>query len=154
MCAQATILRTQVNNSMLNVGDLLKDVLNGSFNLSLPTTFKKIVNANPADYAKQSYPRVVGEGNSRDKKKGKSKHRNSNLVRDMSQDNNLKLQKARRGKTPLASSYRKIAQLEKIKKCAQDGTSEATAMTTAHVQSVMYQRRISLQKQKQIFSLL
>ncbi len=42
MCEQATISRTQVNNNVLDFDDLLKEVLNGSFNMSLPSTFKKL----------------------------------------------------------------------------------------------------------------
>ncbi len=73
MCEQATILRTQVNDKMLNFGDLVEEILNGSFHMSLPAAFKKIVNANLADNAKQASSRVDREGNSRDKKKRKQK---------------------------------------------------------------------------------
>ncbi len=90
MCEQSTILRTQVNNNVLNFGNLHKEVLNGSFNMSLHTTFKKIVNANPADNAKQAVSRVHREGKSGDKKKRKSKNRNGSLVRNISQDDNFK----------------------------------------------------------------
>jgi hypothetical protein len=42
--------------------------------MSLPATFKEIVNANLADNAKQASSKVNREGNSGDKKKGKIKN--------------------------------------------------------------------------------
>jgi hypothetical protein len=90
MCEQETISRTHVNNNMLDSDDLLKEVLNGSFNMLLPATFKKIVNTNPAYNAKQAVSRVDREGKGRDKKKRKNKNGNGNLVRrNTSQDNDF-----------------------------------------------------------------
>jgi hypothetical protein len=54
--------------------------------VSLPTTFKKIVNTNPADNAKQASARDDGEGNGRGKKKRKSKNGDG-----MSQENDFKV---------------------------------------------------------------
>jgi hypothetical protein len=90
MCEQATILRTQVNGNILNFDNLLEEILNGSFHMLLPATFKKIVNANPADNTKQACSRVNGDENGRDKKKRKSKNGNGNLVSNMFQNNKFK----------------------------------------------------------------
>ncbi len=76
---------------MLNFDNLLEEVLNGSFHMSLSTTFKKIINANPADNAKQASAIDNGEGNGRGKKKRKSKNRNGNLIRNISQDSDFKV---------------------------------------------------------------
>ena len=95
MCEQATILRTQVNGNILNFDNLLEEILNGSFHMLLPATFKKIVNANPADNTKQACSRVNGDENGRDKKKRKSKNGNDNLVRNITQDNYFKVAKGK-----------------------------------------------------------
>jgi hypothetical protein len=79
-----------VNDNLINFDNLLKEVLNGSFYLSPTATFRKVVNANPADNAKQQSSRVSREGNNRDKKKRKSKNRNGNLIGNMSPDNDFK----------------------------------------------------------------
>jgi hypothetical protein len=134
MCEQATILRTQVNVNVLNFDNLLREVLNGSSNMSLPATFKKIVKANPADNPKQASSRVKGEGNGRDKKKRESKNRNGILAKNMSQDNNFKVATGKMWKNTFSKKLPQIAQSGRIySKCAQDSTSTATAMTTAHV---------------------
>jgi hypothetical protein len=76
---------------MIHFDNLLKEVLNGSFHMSLPATFKKIVNANPVDNAKQASARDNRERNSEGEKKRKSKSGNGSLIRNMSQDNNFKV---------------------------------------------------------------
>jgi hypothetical protein len=59
--------------------------------MSLPATFKKIFNANPADNAKQASARDNKERNDGNKKKRKSKNGNGNLIRNMSQDNDFEV---------------------------------------------------------------
>jgi hypothetical protein len=88
MFEQVTILRAQVNK--------LEEVLNGSFQMSLPTTYKKIDSStqktnNPADNTKQGSSGNDGEGNSKGRKKRKSDNGNSNFVRTTSQEDNFKV---------------------------------------------------------------
>ncbi len=42
MCEACTLTRASVNDNILDFGDLLKHVLNGSFTMTLPTSFKVI----------------------------------------------------------------------------------------------------------------
>jgi hypothetical protein len=72
MCEQARISITQVKINVLNFDDLLKEVLIRSLNMSLPATFKKIINANPADNTKQTSTRDNRERNGRGKKTRKN----------------------------------------------------------------------------------
>jgi hypothetical protein len=91
MYEQATISRTEVNDNVPNFDDLLEEVLNWSFGMSLPVTFKKIINTNPADNPKQASAWDNGEKNGGGKKKRKRENGNGNLVRKMSQDNDFKV---------------------------------------------------------------
>jgi hypothetical protein len=86
-----------MNNNVLNFDNLLEKVLNGTFNMSLPTTFNKIVNANPADNAKQASARDNGERNGGGKKKKKSKNGNDNLIRTCPKTTTSKSQQERCG---------------------------------------------------------
>jgi hypothetical protein len=107
-------LRTQVNVNIFNFDNLLREVLNGSFNMSLPATFNNIVKANPADNPKQASSRVKGEGNGRDKKKRESKNRNGILAKNMSQDNNFKVATGKMWKNTFSKQLPQIAQSGRI----------------------------------------
>ncbi len=91
MCEQVTISRTQLNNKVLDFNNLFKEVSNGSFNMSLPTTFKKFLNAKPDDNAKQANSRVKGDRRGGNKLKRRNKNGKSNLIRNTSQDDNFKV---------------------------------------------------------------
>jgi hypothetical protein len=99
---------------MLNFDDLIKEVLNGFFNMLLPATFMKIVNANPADNTKQASARDNRERNGRGKKKRKSKNKNGNLVRNMSQDNDFKVAAGKMWVTTFSKQFPQV-QLGKMK---------------------------------------
>ena len=53
MCERATVSRTQVDDRVLQFDNLMEDILNGQFNMTLPVTFKKV----------QSNQLGVGKGN-------------------------------------------------------------------------------------------
>jgi hypothetical protein len=92
----------------------------GSFNImSLPTTFKKIVNANSADNAKQVNAKDNKGRNGGGKKKRKSENGNGNLVRNMSQDKDFKVSA---GKTWITTFSKQFPQdrstwIDKMKMC-------------------------------------
>jgi hypothetical protein len=57
LCKQASITCTQVNNNILKFEDLLKQVLNGAFQMKMPASFKKVANSfKNADAEKPSMP--------------------------------------------------------------------------------------------------
>jgi hypothetical protein len=88
-CEQASIARTQVNNKVLKFKDLLEQVLNGAFQMKLPSSFKKDPNSSKtvaAEETKHATAGNKGEGNGGNKKKRKSKNGNGNLVKNLTQD--------------------------------------------------------------------
>jgi hypothetical protein len=42
MCERTTVSRSQVDDRVLQFDNLLEDILNGQFNMTLPVTFKKV----------------------------------------------------------------------------------------------------------------
>ncbi len=87
---------TSVNDNILNFGDLLVQVLNGSFHMNLPTSFKKIKIEPKIEAANVSKPAAAAE-NDRDRKGGRGKKQkgesgNGNLVKNLAQDEDFKLQ--------------------------------------------------------------
>ncbi len=90
-CEQASIACTQVNNNVLKFEDLLEQVLNSAFQMSLSASFKKVENSakTPAiNETKQATAGNEGEGNRSNKKKHESKNGNGNgnLVKNLAQD--------------------------------------------------------------------
>ncbi len=96
MCKAATMTRMSVNNNVLNFDDLLEQVLNGSFHMNLPTSFKKIKIKPKIKAANVSKPAAAAENNGDGKggrgKKQKGKNRSRNLVKNSAQDKDFKLQ--------------------------------------------------------------
>jgi hypothetical protein len=91
MCEAATMTRSSINDNVLNFDDLLEQVLNGSFYMNLPASFKKIEvepkieatsNAKPAAGARND---GNGKGTGRGKKR-KNKNGNGNPVTNSTQD--------------------------------------------------------------------
>jgi hypothetical protein len=88
-CQNATLSRTHVNDNVLDFENLLEQVLNGSFNMVLPPSFKKI-EITPK-------PDVKAGGNNDDpnpnptKEKRRSEDGNGNLVKNTSQPDEFKL---------------------------------------------------------------
>jgi hypothetical protein len=93
-CKQASIAHTQVNNNVLKFKDLLKQVLNGVFQMNLPASFKKVANSSKTAATKETKHATSGnkgEGNGGNKKKHKSKNSNGNLVKNLAQDKDFAL---------------------------------------------------------------
>jgi hypothetical protein len=89
LCKQASIARTQVNDNVLKFEDLLKQVLNGTFQMNLSASFKKVVNSSKTAAVKETKHATAGnegEGNGGNKKKRKSKKNNGNLIKNLAQD--------------------------------------------------------------------
>ena len=88
--------RLSVNNKVIDFGDLLEHVLNGTFMMTLPPSFKVVhagSNAATVDDAKQAAAAGVnageaGEGKGRGKKR-KSENGNGNLVKIPAPDKDL-----------------------------------------------------------------
>jgi hypothetical protein len=90
-CKQAVNSCTEVNDRVLNFKDLINDVLNSTFNLSLPPAFKKVNASNDysaTEVAEQSKNKEGrrGGGNKRKKKDG-----DGNMVKNMGQHGDFKL---------------------------------------------------------------
>jgi hypothetical protein len=86
---QASFSRTQVNDNILKFKDLLKQVLNGVFNLNLPAAFKKIkkpTKTAAVDENKQAAAGNDEKGNGGNRRKCKNMNGNSNLVKNKTQD--------------------------------------------------------------------
>jgi hypothetical protein len=93
-CKQASIACTQVNNNVLGFKDLLEQVLNGTFQMNLPASFKKVANSSKTAATKETKHATAeneGEGNGSNKKKCKSKNGNGNLVKNLAQDKDFTL---------------------------------------------------------------
>ncbi len=96
MCENCMLTRTSVNDKVIDFGDLLEHVLNGTFVTTLPPSFKVVhagTNAFAADDAKQAVAAGVnageaGEGKGRGKKR-KSENRNGSLVKNPVPDEDL-----------------------------------------------------------------
>mgnify|MGYP006177327177 FL=1 len=92
MCENCTMTRKSVNDKVIDFEDLLEQVLNGSFTMNLPPSFK-IVQAGtdaPND-AKQAVARGAkeeGKGEGRGKKR-KGDNGNGNLVKNLAPDEDL-----------------------------------------------------------------
>jgi hypothetical protein len=88
MCEQASISCTQVHDNILNFNDLLDQVLNGSFQMNLLASFKKIMKSPqnaPSVEPKHANTGNKGEGFGRNRKKHKDKNRNGNQVKNTAQ---------------------------------------------------------------------
>jgi hypothetical protein len=91
-CKQASIACTQVNDNVLEFEDLLKQVLNGAFQINLPASFKKVANSSKTAAAKETKTAGnKGEGNGGNKKKPKRKNGNNNLVKNLAQNKDFAL---------------------------------------------------------------
>jgi hypothetical protein len=93
-CQHAILSRTHVNDNVLDFDNLLEQVLNGSFHIILPASFKKIEVASAG--ATKSTPaggNIVSDQNLNQPKKGKRKSEdgNGNLVRNTAQDEDFKV---------------------------------------------------------------
>ena len=93
-CQHATLSRKHVNDNVLDFDNLLEQVLNGSFHIILPASFKKIEVASAG--ATKSTPaggNIVSDQNLNQPKKGKRKSEdgNGNLVRNTAQDEDFKV---------------------------------------------------------------
>ncbi len=91
---QASIALTQVNDNVLKFEDLLKQVLNGAFQMNLPASFKKVVNSSKTAAAKETKHATAGNegvGSSGNKKKHESKNSNGILVNNSVQDKDFAL---------------------------------------------------------------
>jgi len=82
-----------VNDNVLDFDNLLGQVLNGSFHIILPASFKKIEVASTS--AIKSFPggNIVSDPNLNQPKKGKRKSEdgNRNLLRNLAQDEDFKV---------------------------------------------------------------
>jgi hypothetical protein len=91
MCEAATMTRSSVNDNVLNFDDLLEQVLNGSFYMNLPASFKKIKVEPKIEAASNAKPTAgarndgEGKGASRGKKR-KNENGNGNPVTNSTQD--------------------------------------------------------------------
>jgi hypothetical protein len=147
----------QVNNNVLNFDDLLDQVLNGSFQMNLPTSFKKIENSPrnaPSVKPKQANVGNEGEGNSGNRKKHKSKNRNGSQIKNSAQEEDFMV--AEEGKTWKETFSKQFPHdrptWEGKIKCAQGGSSRVTATTTACTLQATSQKTSSPQTRKQICS--
>jgi hypothetical protein len=87
MCEQVSISCTQEIDNVLNFDNLIDQVLNGSFQMNLPASFKKI------DYSPRNAPSIEpkqanvgrkGEGNGRNRKKRKNKEQKQKPSKELS----------------------------------------------------------------------
>jgi hypothetical protein len=96
MCENCTMTRTSVNNNVIDFGDLLEQVLNGSFMMNLPPSFKVVqagtdapIDANQAAAGGAIVAAAeAGKGKGRGKKR-KGENGNGNLVKNPSPDEDL-----------------------------------------------------------------
>ncbi len=89
MCEACTMTRTSVNNVVLKFEDLLEQVLNGSFNMNLPPSFKVIqveTKSKSANDAKPAAAAAAGDGKGGRGKKHKGENGNGSLVKNPAQD--------------------------------------------------------------------
>ena len=81
--------RTSVNDAVLKFKDLLEQVLDGSFNMNLPPSFKVIqvkTKSKSIDDAKPAAAAAAGDGKGGRGKKRKGENGNGNLVKNPAQD--------------------------------------------------------------------
>jgi hypothetical protein len=81
--------RMSVNDAVLKFEDLLKQVLNGSFNMNLPPSFKVIqveTKSKSVDDSKPAAAAAAGDGKGGRGKKRKGENGNGNLVKNPAQD--------------------------------------------------------------------
>jgi hypothetical protein len=96
MCENCTLTQTSVNDKVIDFRDLLEHVLNGTFVMTLPPSFKVVhagTNAVAADNTKQAATAEAntgeaGEGKGRGKK-CKSENGNGSLVKNTAPDKDL-----------------------------------------------------------------
>ncbi len=93
MCELAHILRSQVNDKVLDFEDLVDNVLNRTFNLKLPTTFKMQQDTTdcsdkPCGSKEPGGGKEPGKGRGNKQKSGDG---NGNLVKNTSQVEEFKL---------------------------------------------------------------
>jgi hypothetical protein len=80
MCKQAYHTRAEVKDSVLQFDDLIDEVLDGTFHLILPSTFKKVQGTISVAESKSIEPKKEG-GKGGDKKR-KNKNSNGNIVKN------------------------------------------------------------------------
>jgi hypothetical protein len=94
MCENCTLTRTSINDNVINFGDFLEHVLNGSFTMNLPPSFKVMHGGSPNVIAANNETPIPaagaaavaeGEGKGRGKKR-KSENGNGNLVKNSAPD--------------------------------------------------------------------
>jgi hypothetical protein len=94
MCENCTMTRTSVKDKVIDFGDLLEHVLNGSFMMNLPPSFKVMHAGSPNAIATNDATQVAaagavtvaeGEGKGRGKKR-KGENGNGNLVKNSAPD--------------------------------------------------------------------
>jgi hypothetical protein len=108
MREQASVSCTQVNNNILNFNDLLDQVLNGSFQMNLPPSFKKIKNSPrnaPSIKPKQAKAWNEGEGNGGNKKKQKSENGHGNQVKTAAQDEDFAVAEGKTWKETFSKQF-------------------------------------------------
>lgn len=88
MCEACTMTRTSVNDNVLDFEDLLEQVLNGSFNMNLPPSFKVIEVETKAESTNGAKPAAAAaeDGKGGRGKKRKGENSNGNLVKNPAQD--------------------------------------------------------------------
>jgi hypothetical protein len=94
-CEQASIACTQVNNNVLKFKDLLKQVLNGAFQMNFPASFKKVANSSNKEETNHATTGNEGKGNNGNKNKRRIKNGNGNLVKNSAQDKDFQLAKGK-----------------------------------------------------------
>ncbi len=122
-CKQASIARTQVNDNVLEFKDLLEQVLNSAFQMSLPASFNKIANSSKnaaAEETKHDTAGNEGKGNGGNKKKHKSKNGNGNLVKNLTKDKDFALATSKSRKNTFSKQFPqdRPSWEEKVKMCA------------------------------------
>jgi hypothetical protein len=88
MCEQAYHTCAKVKNYILQFNDLIDKVLNGTFHLILPSTFKKVLGTISIAESKSGKPKKEG-GKGGDKKQ-KNKNSNGNIVKNPGQPEEFK----------------------------------------------------------------
>jgi hypothetical protein len=127
MCENCTLTRSSVNNKVIDFRDLLEHVLNGTFMMTLPPSFKVVhagSNAATVDDAKQAAAAGVnageaGEGKGRGKKR-KSENGNGNLVKNPAPDKDLAMKPGKLWAETLSKKFPKdwLSWDGKINMCA------------------------------------
>ena len=85
-CQNATVSRSHVNDNILDFDNLLEQVLNGSFHMALPPSFKKIEVNKPNPTKGDNDGSGGSETSTKTRQKRKSEDGNGNLVRNTAQD--------------------------------------------------------------------